>query len=304
MSIHIANNKVLRVIFAPLIWMTKLLGRYCPTLLVRIRYYVRFHKRLNLKNPQTLNEKILYLSLKTDTTEWTRLADKYAVREYVKECGLEDILVKLYAHWTTEDEVDFDELPNSFVIKSVQGSGDVIIVKDKSQMNEYVVRKSIHKMLTECYGALEGGKHYLRIKPAVVVEELLPMDNGVSLIDYKIWCFNGMPYFIWVCRNRTDKNVAVMTYDTRWNAHPEYSCFNKEYKQDDIIPAPINLERMLDISAQLAKTHPVVRLDLYNIKGQIYFGEMSFTSLGGLMDFYTDAFQYKTGKLIDLSYKG
>lgn len=96
---HIAHNKYLRVLFRPVIWGAEWLGRTNPKLLVKIRYRVRFHKRLNLNSPQTLNEKILYLSLCTDTTQWTRLADKYSVRDYVRECGFEDTLTKLYAHW-------------------------------------------------------------------------------------------------------------------------------------------------------------------------------------------------------------
>ncbi len=300
---HISKGKVTRALFAPAVWAAKLLGEHFPEQLVTLRYMVRFGKRPDLTNPKTLNEKILHLSLRSDTALWTRLADKYAVREYVRERGLGDILVKLHAHWRSGAEVDFTDLPDSFVIKSVQGSGDVIIVDDKSAMDLTRVRAAVNAMLRERYGALEGGKHYMRIPPAVVVEELLPATDGRSLTDYKIWCFNGIARYIWVCRNRTKSGVAVMTYDTGWNAHPEYSRFTSGYYRDDVVAPPGNLHEMLAAAERLAAGMPVVRVDLYNVDGRIYFGEMTFTSLGGLMDFYTDEFQLMAGGMIDLNHK-
>lgn len=302
---HIRQSKTLKILFSPLLWSTKLLGKYCPELLVKIRYRIRFHKKLNLDNPKTLNEKILYFSLRTDTTQWTRLADKYAVRQYVEECGLKDILVKLYAHWTNEKEVDLNSLPDEFVIKSVQGCGDVIVVMDKWQMNCKKVLQQIHYMLNNRYGALEGGKHYLRIQPAVIVEELLSIGGGEkSLIDYKLWCINGTPKYILTCRNRSKHGKDVMLYDTEWNAHPEYRFFNKNNPKDEVIPKPLNLETMLDVATKLARPFPIVRVDLYNVNGKVYFGEMTFTSLGGMMNCYTSEFLLKIGNQIDLNYKG
>ena len=128
----IKNKKI----FTPLVWCTKFVGRHFPETLVKIRYFARFKRRLNLNNPRTLNEKILYMSLRTDTTSWTRLADKYNVRGYVEECGLSDTLVKLLGYWESADQIDFDKLPNSFVLKTTQGSGDIILVKDKKKIDK------------------------------------------------------------------------------------------------------------------------------------------------------------------------
>ncbi len=305
MSVHIANNKILKIVFFPLIWFAKWLGEHNPELLIHIRYYVRFHKKLNLNNPHTLNEKILYLSLRTDTSMWTQLADKYNVRNYIDKCNLHSILVNLYAYWKSDNDVNFTNLPDQFVIKSVQGSGDVIIVDDKSKINHEYLRKLIHSMMKDRYGALEGGSHYLRITPGVIVEELLSVsDRQSSLSDYKIWCVNGIPQFIWLCRNRDVNGTDVMLYDTKWNAHPEYSVFNKSYRQDILVNPPVNLDGMLSVAEKLSKPFPIVRVDLYNIGGKIYFGEMTFTSYGGLMDFYTDTFQNLMGSMIDVKYKG
>ena len=306
---EINSNPVLRRLLFPIIWMTKVLGRYCPALLVRMRYFARFHKCLDLKDPKTLNEKILYMSLKTDTLLWTRLADKYRVRGYVEELGLKDILVPIYGCWKTAAQIDFQQLPNRFVLKTVQGSGDVILIDDKSKINEREIRKSMDVAVKTKYGELEGGKHYMRIQPAIIAEALLDNDiesqqYSTSIVDYKIWCFNGKPYYIWACYNRDILGADVMTYDLDWRPHPEFSIFNKHYRQGAILPMPKNFQRMLEIAEKLAKPFPVVRVDLYNLDGKIYFGEMTFTSLGGLMNFYTDEFQLLAGDLIDVNYKG
>lgn len=299
---HITQNSFLKTAFKPLISVTKWLGKNNPETLVKIRYFVRFHKFLNLDNPKTLNEKILYLSLRTDTTEWTRLSDKYNVRKYVEDCGLKENLVQLYAHWTNENEIDFSSLPDSYVIKSAQGCGDIILVKDKKTIDESNIREKLKPMLSERYGALEGGKHYLRIEPAVIVEELLPIENGQSLTDYKIWCFNGKPEFILTCSNRFKDGVHLGSYDKYWNYRPSDMMFSKEHLEEkEPLVKPENLDKMLEVAEKLAKPFPCVRVDLYNINGTIYFGEMTFTSLGGLMDYYTDEFQKLAGSQIDLS---
>ena len=282
-----------------------LIGKHNPELVVKIRYYFRFHRRLNLDNPVNLNEKIQYLSLRTDTGEWTRLTDKYAVREYVRQCGLEAILNKLYGVWNNADEIDFESLPNEFVIKTTHGSGDSIIVKDKNSLDVEALKRKINSTLSETYGLAEGNLHYSKITPRVIVEELLKNDAvseqySTSLIDYKIWCFNGKAYYIWACTDRTAKGTKVLTYDTDWNAHPEYSVFTKHYMQDNVIPRPENLDKMLSIAEILSSSFPVARVDLYNIAGRVVFGEMTFTSLGGLMNFYTDQFLLKTGQMIHI----
>lgn len=301
----IKRNKLL----FPIVWCARFLGRNFPELLVRIRYFVRFRKRLNLKEPQTLNEKILYLSLCSDTSAWTHLADKYKVREYVAECGLAHILVPLLGHWQSAEKINFETLPNSFVIKTTHGSGDVLIVKDKTTINKEDVIKKMNKAIKTKYGELEGGRHYMRIPPAIIAERLLVNDDvskkySTSIIDYKIWCFNGKAHFIWTCCNRDCSGTDVMTYDIKWNAHPEYSVFNTHYRKGNIIPMPENLNEMIKIAENLSAPFPVLRVDLYNIAGHIYFGELTFTSLGGLMNFYTDDFQLTTGRIIDLKYKG
>lgn len=303
---HIRTNPKLNRVFKPLILFCEWLGENHPITLARLRYYARFHKPLHLDNPQTLNEKILYLCLKTDTTLWTRCADKYAVRSFVEEKGLKDILIQLIGVWDKATDIDFEKLPNEFVLKATHGSGDILVVTDKSNVNWPETVDMFTKDLAKRYGALESGHHYMRIVPRMIAEELIHNDAetqkvSFSLIDYKMWCFNGKCHYIWACANRDEHSTEVMTYDREWNAHPEYSIFEDGYRHGELLPKPKNLERMIEVAEKLSEDFPCVRVDLYNVNGKIYFGELTFTSYGGLQDFYTDEFQLLAGSQIDLS---
>lgn len=303
---HIRTNPILNVVFRPVLLFCEWLGTNYPETLVKIRYFARFKRLLRLDNPQTLNEKILYLSLRTDTTLWTKCADKYAVREYVHECGLDDILVPLYGIWQNVDEIDFAQLPKEFVLKTTHGCADVAIVRDKAKADWETLLNGFTKVLAKRYGAVEGAPHYMRIVPRLIAEKLLhnseeDMSLSTSLIDYKIWCFNGKAHYIFVCANRSKNNLEIMIYDMDWIAHPEYCICRGHYTQSELFPKPKNSDRMIDIAERLAKPFPCVRVDLYNIGGKIYFGELTFTSLGGLMDYFTPEFQLQAGRLIKIS---
>ena len=303
---HIATNKYLKVIAKPLLVFTRWFGRHYPEKLVRIRYFVRFKKKLNLNSPKTLNEKILWCELRGDTSLWTKLADKYAVREYLIEKGYAENLVKLYGVWDKASDIDFDTLPNSFVLKTSQGSGDIIVIKDKSKMDVQSIRKTMDKNIKQVYGELEGGLHYMRIKGRGLAEELLINDEfsskySSSLIDYKIWCFNGEPECVWACYDRTNKSVKVATYDLSWNCHPEYSVYIGHYqKAEKLIPRPKSLEKMLQMAAALSQGFPQVRVDLYEVDNKPYFGEMTFTSNMGLMNFYTSEYLIYLGSKVKI----
>lgn len=304
---HITMNKWSRILFAPLIKFTEWLGINHPVTLVKIRYFARFKKRVNLTNPKDLNEKILYLKLFGDTTMWTRCADKYLVRQYVKDMGLEKHLVKLYGVWYNANDFSMDSLPQSFILKANNGDGKSsnLIIKNKDDVNEQQVKRIISEWLSKKnIGALAAEPQYKNMIPCVIAEELLPIADGdKSLIDYKIWCFNGKAHYVWACSDRDSNGTEVMTYDLDWNPHPEYSVFDSRYRKGKILPRPKNFETMIHIAETLAEPFPQVRLDLYNIDGCIYFGETTFTSLGGMMDFYSDAFLKEMGDKIDLNYK-
>lgn len=288
-----------------------IVGRYCgkhyPKLWISFRYFLRFRKRINWRNPRTLNEKILYLSMMTDTTQWSALSDKYKVRKYIEKCGYGESLVTLYGKWDEATMIDFDALPSSCVLKTNHGCGEIVMVRDKNELNREEVISYFQKAISQPYGEIEGGKHYWRIKPCIVAEELLINDKiskqySDSIIDYKFWCFDGIVHYVLVCSNRTKHSLDIMLYDKTWKAHPEYCVFTNHYKEAGQIPKPDNFVQMIHMAETLAKPFPCVRVDLYNIGGKIYFGEMTFTSLGGLMNYFTKEFLERAGGLIDLNY--
>lgn len=273
------------------------------------RYYLRFHKNIDWKNPRTLNEKILYLSLMTDTSVWTLLADKYRVGEYLSQCGCDKYLVNLYGIWNNANDIDFNQLPQSFILKTNHGCGGIKIIKDKNTIDKKSLIFFFNKAVNRKYGAIESGKHYLKIQPCIIAEQLLLNDSisekySSSIIDYKFWCFNGKVHYVLVCSNRTKKSTDLLLYDKDWNAHPEYSVFTNRYHRGNVMQKPKNYTEMIYLAETLAQPFPCVRVDLYNIDGKIYFGEMTFTSLGGLMNYFSVDFLLKSGDLIDLNYKG
>lgn len=282
-------------------------NRHFPILLAKLRFRKLFGRKLNLNNPQDINEKILWLSLFSDTSEWSRLADKYSVREYVAECGLEDILVKMYGKWDTADAIDWEFLPKQFVLKTNNGSGMVMIVRNKDLIDKAEVIRTLNSWLNTDIASSTTEFHYKRIPPCIIAEELLePSDEentwSTSIIDYKLWCFNGKVDSIWTCSNRIKGSTEVALFDKEWHYRPEASVFNSHYKeQKQLVPRPDCLTELIEIAEILSKPFPVVRCDLYVIKGKPFFGEMTFTSLGGTMNFYTDEELLRMGQLIDIS---
>ena len=287
--------------------MVKLINHFFPKTVCKMRFRKIFGREMNLVNPQDINEKIAWLELYSDTSLWTRCTDKYAVRGYVEECGLGDILVKLYGKWDRADDIDWKDLPNEFVLKTNNGSGTVVIIKDKTQLDTETLTSQLNNMLHKFKYISTTEFHYEGIKPCIIAEELLHNDEKVSgwstsIVDYKIWCFNGIVDSIWTCTNRDKRGTDVALFDREWNYRPEASVFNNHYrKQEHLTPKPDCLEKMIRIAEILAKPFPVVRVDLYVIGGIVYFGELTFTSLGGTMNFYTDQELLRMGQKIDIS---
>lgn len=312
--IHPASTRKGRILFAPVIAFCHFLGKYYPELLLKMRYFLTFKKKLNLQDPQDLNEKIIWAKLFSDTTQWTTLADKYKVRVYVEEKGLGDCLVKLYGAWDNVKDFDFDSLPENFILKANNGDGKGTNMPVKGKSNLSAVRKeAIEKTINDWLhrkniGQLHAEPQYKGIHPMVIAEELLPISEGESsLIDYKLWCFNGKAHYIMTCSNRSSNgaNIHFMLYDREWNPCPQYAIFSSRYSQGQVLPKPKNLKRMIEVAETLAQGFPEVRVDLYNIdpadeKGKIYFGELTFTSLGGFMNYFTPDFLKKAGSLFSI----
>ena len=250
-------------------------------------------------NPRDINEKIQWLMCFSDTSLWSVCSDKYKVREYVASKGLADILVPLYGMWTNVEDIDFDSLPDKFVIKCNHDSGSCMIIDKSEGFDPAAVRSTLAAHLKVRYGYVHGEMYYNRIVPRVVAERKLEQVSGVgnSMIDYKIWCFDGKPYSIWACYDRTSEGTYVNIYDLDWNVHPEVSVFTDHYRDGEgKVPRPECLDRMLSAAARLSEGFPEVRVDFYEAGGRLYFGEMTFASLCGKMDFYTQDYLEELGR--------
>ena len=284
----------------------RMIGTISPKTLASIQYQRGFGRKIDWNDPKDINEKINWLKFNTDTTAWTTLADKFRVREHVERMGLGNMLVKLYGHWDDAEDINWDALPRQFIMKTNNGSGEVFICKDKAEIDTAAWTAAFKTQLAVKFGRSMGEPHYNRIKPCIIAEELLdcrkqPIPSS-SLIDYKIWSFDGKPAYIWACYNRTHASVQVALYDLDWNFHPEYSISTPHYiLADKPMPKPKSLDQMLHAAAVLSKGFPELRVDLYEVDDKPYFGELTFSSAAGFNDFYTPEFLRILGDLTILN---
>lgn len=274
-----------------------------PHIIINHEWRHQYGHRIDWKNPRNINEKIQWLICFSDTSEWTRIADKYRVREFLKEKGYNDLVIDLYGAWDNANDIDFDSLPDKFVLKCNHDSASTKIIDKSKGYNKKELIKFYNKRLKEKFGYKCCEPHYNRIRPLVIAEKFLEEDNGFqSLNDYKFWCFDGKVYYVCVMFDRTNDIVNEVVYDLDWNPHPEFIKSSEHYKASDrILPRPHNFEKMISISKDLSKGFPEVRVDLYDVNGKIYFGEMTFTSTSGRMG-YVDSFLEELGSycIIDI----
>ena len=262
------------------------------------QYYNVFRKKLNLRNPKTLSEKMFWLRMYDNIPEKTILSDKILVRDWIKNKIGDEYLVPLYGVYNSFDEIDFSKLPKSFVLKTNHGCGTNLIVKDKEKFDKMAARDTVNKWLATNYFLFAGEWQYKDIKPRILIEKYIE-DFDSDLPDYKYFCFNGKPYYIMYCFNRSIKEEPDNTfYDLSWQ-NMKFSYFGQLYDKDDV-PAPKNLQKMNEIAEKLCDGFKHVRVDLYNIDGKIYFGEMTFTSYGGFIRFNPPKWNNIIGDLLKL----
>lgn len=270
-------------------------------LMLSIQYYIKLGRICNLKDPKRWTEKLQVYKMFYRNPILHKCVDKYEVRKYVESKGCKDNLVKLYGIWDKAADIDFSKLPSSFVLKTTNGGGgeDVVLVKDKASVDlKNIVEFLDKKRVKEVNGGREWAYTGIE-KPRIIAEELLinkeNPDAGVE--DFKILCFNGEPHYIIVDKDRYIDHKRNF-YTTKWervNVTTDHEQFETHY------PAPKNLEKMLDVARKLSKDFPFVRVDLYNLEGNIFFGELTFYPWAGYVQFTPDNFDFELGKLFDCS---
>ena len=280
-----------------------------PIRVARLRFLYKLHRWPNFEHPKDINEKINWMKFYGDTSQWSLLADKYRVREYVAEKIGEEYLIPLIGKWDTVDDIDWDQLPQQFVMKCNNSSGDVVVCTDKKTLDKKKTLQHFRKNLQTPYGILIGEEHYKQIRPCIIAEELLDgstqPNKSQTLVDYKIWSFNGKPECIVCYSNRHNKYYSeIGVYDRNWNAHPEYLRYSSHYvPEQKFMPKPASLDTMLRIASILSKEHPQMRVDLYDVNGHVYVGELTLTSSGGYMNHFTQEFLDMAGQLTLLPIK-
>lgn len=260
-------------------------------------YMERIGVPLDLENPTRYTAKIQWTKLYGITDEMSYLSDKYRVREWVKKTIGEDYLLPLITSVKSFDEIDFNFLPSKFVIKSNNSSGWNIIVKDKSKLDLKDVKRKMdfwQKTNYAYYSVLE--MQYANIPPVFLIEEYTT-DHNDELNDYKFLCFDGVPYFCWVDTGRFSHHTRTV-YDMDWQRQP----WSQVYDPKEVyVEKPQNFEKMKELATILCKGFRHVRVDLYNVDGKIYFGEMTFTNGNGFDRIVPDQYDEILGSYFKLA---
>lgn len=253
-------------------------------------YMEMFGRPVNWENPQTYNEKMQVWKIYMPTPEKTRLTDKVAVREWIAGKIGSEYLIPLLGVYDSFDEIDFDALPDSFVIKCSHDSGSVTLVKDKRKMNRELLKRTYDIWLKRNLAWVFWEMHYRDIPPKIIIEQY--MADAAS--DYKFQCFNGEPYS---CRIDYDRfgNHRRNVYNMNWEIMPFMKGHYEHPEQQ--YPCPPEYDDMKRIVRELCKDINQVRVDLYLVDGHIYFGEMTFTNASGFEHFVPDEYDYKFGAL-------
>lgn len=254
-----------------------------PRLNTKVTYKVKFGKKLDLNNPKTLNEKILWLKF---NTYWKNeiikeCADKLRVRDYLEQRGLDYLLNDLIAVYEDVESIDFDKLPEQFAIKLNVGCACNYIVNDKSKIDVENLKNTMKKWLKKKYWLGWSEMQYKGVKPYILVEKYLGDEDSNLPVDYKFYCMNGKASSVMVCEDRDGIHHPKFFFmDRNWNKLP----YTEEvFKYPDFyIEKPTNIEEAFEIAELLAKDFPFVRVDLYIVKNKIYFGELTFTPAAGM----------------------
>lgn len=261
-------------------------------------YYEYYHgEKLDLKNPVKYVEKLQWLKVYFHPPILNQLVDKYEVRSYVKEKIGSSYLNELYQVCDSFNDIDFEALPESFVVKGTHGSNMHMIVKDKHRLNKRKLKFNTYKWKRKNLYYLSGQEWaYKNVKPRIIIEKYLEDDHG-ELLDFKLFCFNGEAKFIQV-HKYAGGYKCLAHFDLNWNKLAVTSQNMKAYEGD--IERPENLDKMVELASKLADKLPFVRVDLYNVNGAVFFGELTFYPSDARKNFFPESFNKKVADYLIL----
>ena len=287
----ILRNKNLRLAILKLL-------RFVPDkLLLKLEFRIKLHKPLNLKDPKTFNEKLQWLKLYNRKDIYTTMVDKIAVKDFVKAAIGEEYVIPTLGVWESFDEIDFDSLPNQFVLKCNHDSGSVVLCRDKATFDKENAREVLTRGLAQ--NAYYFGREwpYKNVKPQIFAEAF--MQDGVYefLPVYKIFCFDGQPKIVQTIQNDKQPNETVDYFDTDWNRLD----LRQEFPNSETpVERPEKLEKMLELAGKLSAGEPFLRVDFYMVNGKLYFSEFTFFTDCGFGQFYPESWDMTLGQWISL----
>lgn len=291
--------------FFAALWSSRLFHFVPDRIFLQIKYFLIFGKRLNLESPETFNEKIQWLKLYDRKPEYTQMVDKYEARKYIENKIGKEYLIPLFGVWDNFDDINFDSLPDSFVLKANHFSGGVFICKNKQNFDIKKVRQEINRVLKRNYYFYGREWPYKNVKPKIIAEKYLDDKKHIVPKDFKIYCFNGLPKLIVIFHDRynntTQKSESV--YDTEWNLYPcsldEHFLINTEKE-----PKPECLDELLYLTRKMCCDFSQVRIDWYIIDNKIYAGEITLHTASGFTRLIPNEYDKLLGSWISLPPRG
>ncbi len=276
--------------------------RMSDSFFLKTRWQLAMGYKLDMKNPQTFNEKLQWLKLYDHNPVYVKLVDKIAVKEWVSEKIGTQYVIPTIAVYNNADEIDLDKLPNQFVLKCNHDSGSVVLCKDRENFNFEEAKTKLSAALNVNYYRSEREWAYKYIEPKIIAEKYMEDENSSDLPDYKYFCFNGKVEALFIATER--QNLSTETrfdfFDTNFN-HIEVTNY---HPNADVLPSkPKNFEKMIKLAEVLSEGFPEVRVDFYEVNGKVYFGEMTFYHFAGIYPFNPISFDRYLGNQIILPKK-
>lgn len=268
-------------------------------LYLKIQYRLAMHKKLDLEHPVTYNDKIQWLKLHDRKPEYTTMVDKYAVRKFIADTIGDEYSIPLVGGpWYRFEDIDFDSLPDQFVLKCNHDSGGLVICKDKSSLDINAARKKINKSIKRNFYWANREWPYKDVKPCIIAEQYMVDDSGYELRDYKFFCFDGEPKAMFIATDRSSHSSTKFDFfDMDFNHLP----FTNGHPCADKTPEkPKGFDEMVRLAKVLSQGIKQVRVDFYEINGRVYFGEMTFSHWSGMVPFKPEEWDYKFGEWINL----
>lgn len=267
--------------------LSKFAALFPDKLYLKLMFRLKMGYWMDFDNPQTFNEKLQWLKLYNRRPEYTQMVDKYAVKEYVANIIGDEHIIPTLGVWDSVDDIDFDKLPNQFVLKTTHGGGGggVVICKDKSQFDVEQCKIRLQQSLDSCIYRNLREWPYKDVPRRIIAEQYMVDESGYELKDYKFFCFNGRVDNVMLCLDRSSGDTKFYFFTRDWK-FVRVNHIGLMAPQDLIIPKPQNLDKMFDLAAKLCMDIPFIRIDLYNISGRIYFGEFTFYPASGFDDDY------------------